>query len=72
MSRTCFSPGRCADSGRLPFGSTHPHLTYHVSHFHEMATVDAVGNALSLGGAVVLALVVLIAGWRPLVVSGSR
>jgi hypothetical protein len=41
-----------------------PHLTYHVAHFHEMATVDVVGNAVSLGGAVVLALVVLVAGWR--------
>ena len=49
-----------------------PHLTYHVSHLHELATIDAVGNAVSLGGAVVLALVVLIAGWRPLDVSGSR
>ena len=51
-----------------------PHLAYHVAHFHEMATVDVVGNAMSLGGAVVLALVVLVAGWRPLdrSVSGSR
>jgi hypothetical protein len=51
-----------------------PHLAYHVGHFHEMATIDVVGNAASLGGAVVLALVVLVAGWRPLApgVSGSR
>jgi hypothetical protein len=49
-----------------------PHLAYHVGHLHEMEAVDAVGNALSLGGAVVLALVVLVAGWRPLPLSGSR
>jgi hypothetical protein len=43
-----------------------PHLAYHVGHFHEMETIDVVGNAVSLGGAVALALVVLVAGWRPL------
>lgn len=43
-----------------------PHLAYHASHFHEMERVDAIGNGVSLGGAVVLALVVLVAGWRPL------
>jgi hypothetical protein len=43
-----------------------PHTAYHYSHLHEMATVDAVGNVVSLGSAVLLALVVLIAGWRPL------
>jgi hypothetical protein len=42
-----------------------PHLAYHASHFHEMDTIDAVGNGASLGGGVVLALVVLVAGWRP-------
>ena len=48
-----------------------PHLAYHVSHFHEMATIDVIGNGVSLGGAVVLALVVLVAGGRPLPTGGG-
>jgi hypothetical protein len=37
-----------------------PHLAYHLHHFGELPTVDAVGQAVTLGGTLVLAAVLLV------------
>ncbi len=41
-----------------------PHLIYHARHFAEMAPVDAVGNAITLGGSLILGVVLLLPGPR--------
>lgn len=42
-----------------------PHLGYHVAHLHELSTIDAIGNVISLGGSLLLGLVLLIPQRRP-------
>lgn len=39
-----------------------PHLAYHLHHLGELETIDAVGNVVSLGGTLLLALYVLVLG----------
>ena len=48
---------RAAAGSSLAFGL--PHLAYHLGHLEHYATADKVGNVVSLGGSVVLALAVL-------------
>jgi hypothetical protein len=57
---------RTPDAGRVigvawtVFGL--PHLIYHASHFAEMAPIDAVGNAITLGSSLILGVVLLLPG----------
>lgn len=37
-----------------------PHLAYHVGHLHELAPIDAVGNVISLGGSLLLGVLLLL------------
>ena len=37
-----------------------PHLAYHLSHLHELAPIDAIGNVFSLGGSLLLGVLLLI------------
>jgi hypothetical protein len=39
-----------------------PHLIYHASQFGQMSLVDAVGNAITLGGSLILGIVLLLPG----------
>lgn len=39
-----------------------PHLAYHLHHLGELEAIDAVGNVVSLGGTLMLALFVLVLG----------
>jgi nucleoside-diphosphate-sugar epimerase len=48
---------RAAAGSSLAFGL--PHLAYHVGHLEHYATGDKVGNVVSLGGSVLIALAVL-------------
>ncbi len=41
-----------------------PHLAYHLAHAHELKTIDAVGQTLSLAVTLLLAVFVLIAAAR--------
>lgn len=41
-----------------------PHLIYHARHFAEMAPIDAVGNAITLGSSLVLGIVLMLPGPR--------
>lgn len=57
---------RSPDAGRVigvawvVFGL--PHLIYHASQFGQLSLVDAVGNAITLGGSLILGLVLLLPG----------
>ena len=57
---------RSPDAGRVigvawvVFGL--PHLIYHASQFGQMSLVDAIGNAITLGGSLVLGIALLLPG----------
>jgi hypothetical protein len=57
---------RTPDAGRVigvawtVFGL--PHLIYHARHFAEMAPIDAVGNAITLGSSLILGVVLMLPG----------
>ena len=57
---------RSPDAGRVigvawvVFGL--PHLIYHASQFGQMSLVDAIGNAITLGGSLILGIVLLLPG----------
>ena len=57
---------RSPDAGRVigvawaVFGV--PHFVYHAGHFATMAPIDAVGNALTLGGSLILGVVLMVPG----------
>ena len=59
---------RTPDAGRVigvawtVFGL--PHLIYHARHFAEMAPIDAVGNAFTLGSSLILGVVLMLPGPR--------
>ena len=57
---------RSPDAGRVigvawvVFGL--PHLIYHASQFGQLSPVDAIGNAITLGGSLILGIVLLLPG----------
>ncbi len=55
-------PGRVVGVAWAVFGL--PHLIYHASHFAEMPIIDVVGNAISLGGSLLLGIVLMLPGRR--------
>jgi hypothetical protein len=55
-------PGRVIGVAWTVFGL--PHLIYHARHFAEMSPIDAVGNAFTLGGSLILGVVLMLPGPR--------
>ncbi|MET0813378.1 MAG: hypothetical protein ABWY03_10000 [Microbacterium sp.] len=59
---------RTPDAGRVVgvawavFGI--PHFVYHASHFGDMAAIDVIGNAVSLGASLLLGVVLMLPGPR--------
>ncbi len=57
---------RSPDAGRVigvawvVFGL--PHLIYHASQFGQLSLIDAIGNAITLGGSLILGMVLLLPG----------